>query len=137
RVRYYGRRHRYRGGDPAPAARRDGEPDHVPGLPPGEHGEGRRRDHRAPRGPGGGAGDPRTAALPRRLLRRPAPPADARGGDGAGVSQEPEDDPIAKSYDSRLLRRLLTYLRPYKAQVAISFLLIVVMAGLDLVPPYL
>jgi ATP-binding cassette subfamily B protein len=53
------------------------------------------------------------------------------------VSQEPEDDPIAKSYDSRLLRRLLTYLRPYKAQVAISFLLIVVMAGLDLVPPYL
>ncbi|HEY3120819.1 MAG TPA: ABC transporter transmembrane domain-containing protein, partial [Vicinamibacteria bacterium] len=53
------------------------------------------------------------------------------------MSQEPEDDPIAKSYDSRLLRRLLTYLRPYKAQVAISFLLIVVMAGLDLVPPYL
>jgi ATP-binding cassette subfamily B multidrug efflux pump len=53
------------------------------------------------------------------------------------VSHEPEDDPIAKSYDSRLLRRLLTYLRPYKAQVAISFLLIMVMAGLDLVPPYL
>ncbi|HEV8253887.1 MAG TPA: ABC transporter ATP-binding protein [Vicinamibacteria bacterium] len=53
------------------------------------------------------------------------------------MSQQHEDDPIAKSYDSRLLRRLLTYLRPYKVPVAISFLLIVVMAGLDLVPPYL
>jgi ATP-binding cassette subfamily B multidrug efflux pump len=53
------------------------------------------------------------------------------------VSQAHEDDPIAKSYDSRLLRRLLTYLKPYKVPVVISFLLIVVMAGLDLVPPYL
>jgi ATP-binding cassette subfamily B protein len=53
------------------------------------------------------------------------------------VTHHAEDDPIAKSYDSRLLRRLLTYLGPYKVPVAVSFLLIVVMAGLDLVPPYL
>src|SRR5439155_1684504 len=47
------------------------------------------------------------------------------------------EDLVAKSYDRTLLRRLLTYLRPYQAAVAVSFLLIVVMAGLDLVGPYL
>ena len=35
-----------------------------------------------------------------------------------------EDDPIARSYDSRLLLRLLGYLRPYKLAVLVSFLLI-------------
>jgi len=47
------------------------------------------------------------------------------------------EDLVAKSYDRTLLRRLLVYLRPYKAAVAVSFLLIVVMAALDLVGPYL
>ena len=47
------------------------------------------------------------------------------------------EDLVAKSYDRTLLRRLLTYLRPYKVEVAVSFLLIVIMAGLDLVGPYL
>jgi ATP-binding cassette subfamily B multidrug efflux pump len=48
-----------------------------------------------------------------------------------------EDDPVAKSYDRQLLVRLLRYLRPYKLPVFVSFLLIVIMAGLDLVGPYL
>jgi ATP-binding cassette subfamily B protein len=48
-----------------------------------------------------------------------------------------EDDVLSKSYDSRLLLRLLGYLRPYQGAVAASFLLIVVMAGLDLAGPYL
>ena len=48
-----------------------------------------------------------------------------------------EDDAVAKSYDRTLLLRLLTYLRPYKGAVAVSFLLIVLMAGLDLAGPYL
>jgi ATP-binding cassette subfamily B protein len=48
-----------------------------------------------------------------------------------------EEDPVAKSYDRTLLRRLLRYLRPYWLPVLVSFLLIVVMAGLDLVGPYL
>ncbi len=48
-----------------------------------------------------------------------------------------EEDPVAKSYDRTLLRRLLVYLRPYWLPVLVSFLLIVVMAGLDLVGPYL
>jgi ATP-binding cassette subfamily B protein len=49
----------------------------------------------------------------------------------------PDDDPIDRSYDRALLRRLLVYLRPHKAAVAAAFVLIVLMAGLDLVPPYL
>jgi len=53
------------------------------------------------------------------------------------VSSFHEDDPLGKSYDSQLLLRLLTYLRPYKIAVGVSFLLIVLMAGLDLVGPYL
>ncbi len=48
-----------------------------------------------------------------------------------------EDDPLEKSYDSRLLLRLLGYLKPYKEAVALSFVLIILMAGLDLVGPYL
>jgi ATP-binding cassette, subfamily B, multidrug efflux pump len=48
-----------------------------------------------------------------------------------------EDDAVARSYDRTLLLRLLTYLRPYKGAVAASFLLIVIMAGLDLAGPYL
>jgi ATP-binding cassette, subfamily B, multidrug efflux pump len=53
------------------------------------------------------------------------------------VSSYHEDDPIEKSYDSRLLFRLLQYLKPYKAAVVFAFVLIILMAGLDLVGPYL
>ena len=48
-----------------------------------------------------------------------------------------EEDALARQYDRRLLVRVLLYLRPYKAAVAVSFLLIVVMAALDLVGPWL
>ena len=48
-----------------------------------------------------------------------------------------EDDPVARAYDSRLLLRLLGYLRPYGGAVAAAFVLILAMAALDLVPPYL
>jgi ATP-binding cassette subfamily B multidrug efflux pump len=49
----------------------------------------------------------------------------------------PDDDPIGRSYDWPLLRRLLAYLRPYGAAVVAAFLLIVALAGLDLIGPYL
>jgi ATP-binding cassette, subfamily B, multidrug efflux pump len=50
----------------------------------------------------------------------------------------PDDDPLApKSYDWPLLRRLLGYLRPHLASASWALALIVVMSGLDLVPPYL
>jgi len=50
---------------------------------------------------------------------------------------ELEDDPTEQSYDSKLLLRLLRYLQPYIGAVAVSFVLILLMAGLDLVGPYL
>jgi ATP-binding cassette subfamily B protein len=53
------------------------------------------------------------------------------------VSPGQEEDVLERSYDSRLLLRLLAYLKPYKGAVFVSFLLIVAMAGLDLVGPYL
>jgi ATP-binding cassette subfamily B protein len=54
------------------------------------------------------------------------------------VSGPPDDDAIApQSYDLRLLRRLLGYLRPHLAAVAAAFALIVAQAGIDLVGPYL
>ena len=48
----------------------------------------------------------------------------------------PHDDAIAKAYDSQLMRRLLTYLRPYKGRVALAFGLIFIMSLLDLAGPY-
>ena len=49
-----------------------------------------------------------------------------------------DDDPVApKSYDWTLFVRLLGYLRPHLGAVAAAFALIVAMAGLDLVGPYL
>ncbi len=47
------------------------------------------------------------------------------------------DDLTEKCYASTLLLRLLRYLRPYVGAVSASFVLIVLMAGLDLVGPYL
>ncbi|HWW24223.1 MAG TPA: ABC transporter ATP-binding protein [Edaphobacter sp.] len=49
-----------------------------------------------------------------------------------------QDDEVAgKAYDGRLMRRLLTYLRPYKLQTALSAVAIIVKAGSDVLGPYL
>ena len=48
-----------------------------------------------------------------------------------------EDDVVGKAYDSRLMRRLLTYLRPYKWQVGVSLLAILLKAVADISGPYL
>ncbi len=49
-----------------------------------------------------------------------------------------EDDPVApRTYDWDLFKRLLGYLRPYLGAAAAALALIVVMAGLDLVGPWL
>ena len=50
---------------------------------------------------------------------------------------QPDDDVVGKAYDSRLMRRLLTYLRPYKLQAAISLVAILLKAGADVLGPYL
>jgi ATP-binding cassette, subfamily B, multidrug efflux pump len=48
-----------------------------------------------------------------------------------------EEDGLGKAYDARLMRRLLRYLAPYRWKVALSILLLLVVAGLELVGPYL
>ncbi len=48
-----------------------------------------------------------------------------------------EEDVLGKAYDSRLMKRLLRYLRPYKWQVALALLAIVLKAATDVVGPYL
>ena len=54
------------------------------------------------------------------------------------MSGAPDDDALApQTYDLRLLRRLLGYLRPHAGAVAAAFALIVAQAGIDLVGPYL
>src|SRR6202047_1923271 len=48
-----------------------------------------------------------------------------------------EEEILGKAYDSRLMRRLLTYLRPYRWQVAIALLSILCSAFADVLGPYL
>ena len=48
-----------------------------------------------------------------------------------------EEEILGKAYDSRLARRLLKYLGPYRRVVAISVLLLIIVSGLRLVGPYL
>jgi ATP-binding cassette subfamily B multidrug efflux pump len=48
-----------------------------------------------------------------------------------------EEEILGKAYDSRLMKRLLTYLRPYTWQVAIALAAIILKAGADVLGPYL
>ena len=47
------------------------------------------------------------------------------------------DEILGKAYDARLMRRLLTYLRPHRRSVGVSLAAIVVYSALQLAPPYL
>ncbi|RRA47342.1 ABC transporter ATP-binding protein [Acidipila sp. EB88] len=55
----------------------------------------------------------------------------------ATPQQPQDDDVVGKAYDGRLMRRLLTYLRPYKLIAAVSLVAILLKAGLDVLGPYL
>jgi ATP-binding cassette, subfamily B, multidrug efflux pump len=48
-----------------------------------------------------------------------------------------EEDVLGKAYDARLMRRLITYLLPYKLYVALATAAIIGHSALELVPPYL
>src|SRR5712692_304848 len=48
-----------------------------------------------------------------------------------------EEEVLGKAYDARLMRRLLTYLRPYKVQTAIALTAIILKALADVLGPYL
>jgi ATP-binding cassette subfamily B multidrug efflux pump len=48
-----------------------------------------------------------------------------------------EDEVLGKAYDSRLMKRLLKYVKPYWRQVAISVFLVIVLAVLNPLRPYI
>src|SRR5437773_1566071 len=48
-----------------------------------------------------------------------------------------EEDVLGKAYDRRLMRRLLTYLRPYRWQVTVALISIFLKASADVLGPYL
>src|SRR5580692_9022916 len=48
-----------------------------------------------------------------------------------------EEEVLGKAYDSRLMRRLLAYLRPYRWQVAIAIIAIILKSFADVLGPYL
>jgi len=48
-----------------------------------------------------------------------------------------EEEVVGKAYDGRLMRRLLVYLRPYKLQVGISIVAILLKAAADVMGPFL
>jgi len=48
-----------------------------------------------------------------------------------------EEEVLGKAYDSRLMKRLLTYLRPYKWQTGIALASIFLKVGADVLGPYL
>lgn len=48
-----------------------------------------------------------------------------------------DEEVLGKAYDSRLMRRLLTYLRPYRWQVAVALVSIVLKSFADVLGPYL
>src|SRR6201981_2602696 len=48
-----------------------------------------------------------------------------------------EEEVLGKAYDSRLMKRLLKYLRPYKWQTALALTAIIIKAGADVLGPYL
>src|SRR5262245_43703092 len=47
-----------------------------------------------------------------------------------------DEEVLGKAYDSRLMRRLITYLRPYKAYVALALALILLESGLEVTFPW-
>jgi len=47
-----------------------------------------------------------------------------------------EEDILGKAYDGRLMRRLLTYLRPYRKHVAIAIVLSIIVSAMEAIRPY-
>src|SRR6202453_4304396 len=53
------------------------------------------------------------------------------------MASNQEEEVLGKAYDARLMRRLLTYLHPYKWHVVVALADIIVKSGLDVLGPYL
>lgn len=68
-------------------------------------------------------------------------PSTQRNGNSSAAPAKPaakrvDDDVVGKVYDSRLMRRLFRYLAPYKLQVVVSAIAIILKAGADVLGPY-
>ena len=67
----------------------------------------------------------------------------AGGASGAGAREsrarlvQVEEEVLGKAYDSRLMRRLMGYMRPYRKLVAISLLFLLAQSGLQVLGPLL
>ena len=48
-----------------------------------------------------------------------------------------DEDTLGQVYDSRLIRRLWAYVRPYKGQLLLSVVLLVAVSAAQLVQPYI
>jgi ATP-binding cassette, subfamily B, multidrug efflux pump len=69
---------------------------------------------------------------------QPNQPAQKPAASQAAAQSSPQtDDVVGKAYDGRLMRRLLTYLSPYKLQTGIAALAILIKAGADVAGPFL
>src|SRR3954452_17050411 len=53
------------------------------------------------------------------------------------MASNQEEEVLGKAYDSRLMRRLLTYLRPYKWHVVIALISIILKSIADVLGPFL
>ncbi len=53
------------------------------------------------------------------------------------AAPSPDDEALGKAYDARLVKRLLTYVRPYRPLVAGAFALIAIESGMQLAGPLL
>ncbi len=53
------------------------------------------------------------------------------------MSNAHEEEALGKAYDSRLMRRLLAYMRPYKWRVFLALALTLAVTPLELAPPYM
>jgi len=53
------------------------------------------------------------------------------------MASNQEEEVLGKAYDGRLMRRLLTYLRPYKWHVLVALAAIILKSGLDVLGPFL
>ena len=51
------------------------------------------------------------------------------------MSNVHEEEALGKAYDSRLMRRLLQYMRPYKWRVVLAMALVAIVTPLELAPP--
>jgi ATP-binding cassette subfamily B protein len=53
------------------------------------------------------------------------------------MAESQDDQVLGKAYDARLMRRLLTYLRPYRGSALLALVFIVAGSALAVLPPYL